>query len=62
MCEASAYMVTEDKEERLMEAVDIIAPEGDDAWRLVDIFGNQKMVKGRIKGMQLVDHRILFEP
>jgi predicted RNA-binding protein len=62
MCEASAYMVTEDKEERLMEAVDIIAPEGEDAWRLVDIFGNQKMVKGRIKGMQLVDHRILFEP
>lgn len=62
MCEASAYMVTEDQEELLMEAVDIVAPEKDDAWRLVDIFGNQKTVKGRIKGLELVDHRILFEP
>ena len=62
MCEASAYMVTTDQEELLMEAVDIVAPEGDDAWRLVDIFGNQKTVRGRIKGLELVDHRILFEP
>lgn len=62
MCEASAYMVTKDQDELLMEAVDIVAPEGEDAWRLVDIFGNQKTVKGRIKGLELVDHRILFEP
>lgn len=62
MCEASAFMVRADQEELLMEAVDIVAPEGDDAWRLVDIFGNQKTVKGRIKGLELVDHRILFEP
>jgi predicted RNA-binding protein len=62
MCEASAYMVTADQDELLMEAVDIVTPEGDHAWRLVDIFGNQKTIKGRIKGMQLVDHRILFEP
>lgn len=62
MCEASAYMVTKEQEELLMEAVDIVAPENNDAWRLVDIFGNQKTVKGRIKGLELVDHRILFEP
>ncbi len=61
MCEANAYLVKEGKEELLMEAVDTVAPEGDDTWRLVNIFGNQKTVKGRIKGMKLIDHKILFE-
>ena len=61
MCEANAYLVKEGQEELIMEAVDTVAPEGDDAWRIVDIFGSQKTVKGRIKGMKLVDHKILFE-
>ncbi|MGD8835639.1 MAG: CooT family nickel-binding protein [Desulfobacteraceae bacterium] len=61
MCEANAYLVKKDQEELLMEAVDTVAPEGDDTWRLVNIFGNQKMVKGRIMGMKLVDHKIFFE-
>lgn len=61
MCEANAYLVKKDQEELLMESVDIVEPDGNDAWRLVDIFGNQKMVKGRIKGMRLVDHKLLFE-
>jgi predicted RNA-binding protein len=26
------------------------------------ILGDQKTVKGRIKGMKLVDHKILFKP
>jgi predicted RNA-binding protein len=61
MCEANAYLIKEGQEELLMEAVDTVVPEGDDTWRLVNIFGNQKTVKGRIKGMKLVDHKILFE-
>jgi predicted RNA-binding protein len=61
MCEANAYLVEEGREHLLMEAVDVIEPEGEDAWRLVGIFGDQKTVKGRIKSMNLVDHKILFE-
>jgi len=61
MCEANAYMVTNGQEEQIMESVDIIEPEEDDTWRLVSIFGDQKIVKGRIKRMNLVDHKILFE-
>ncbi len=61
MCEANAYMVREDEEHLIMESVDIIAPEGENAWRLVSIFGDQKMVKGRIKGMNLVNHKVFFE-
>lgn len=61
MCEANAYQVKKDQEELLMEAVDIMEPESPDTWRLVDIFGNQITVHGRIKSMKLVDHKILFE-
>ena len=61
MCEANVYLVKEGEEQLIMESVDIVEPEGDDAWRLVGIFGDQKTVKGRIKGMNLVNHRIIFE-
>ncbi|AOY57122.1 CooT family nickel-binding protein [Desulfococcus multivorans] len=61
MCEANAYMVKNDAETLIMESVDLVEPEGEGAWRLVGIFGDQKIVKGRIRGMNLVDHKILFE-
>ena len=61
MCEANVYLVKEGQEELLMGSVDVVEPEGDDTWRLVGIFGDQKTVKGRIRGMNLVDHKILFE-
>jgi predicted RNA-binding protein len=61
MCEASAYLVKKGQEQLIMESVDLIEPEGDDTWRLVGIFGDQKTVKGRIKAMNLVGHKILFE-
>lgn len=61
MCEANAYLIKEDREELIMEAVDTASPESDGTWRLVNIFGEQKTVKGRIIGMKLVDHKIFFE-
>ena len=61
MCEANAYLIKEDHEELIMESVDRMTPEGENAWLLVGIFGDQKVVKGRIAGMNLVDHKILFE-
>ena len=61
MCEANAFLVKKGEEQLIMESVDIVEPEGSDAWRLVGIFGDQKTVKGRIKEMNLVNHRILFE-
>jgi predicted RNA-binding protein len=44
-----------------MKAVDVVEPQADGEFRLVDIFGNQAFVRGRLRGMHLVDHRILFE-
>ena len=61
MCEANAYLVKDGREELIMESVDIIEPEGRDGFRLVGIFGDQKIIQGRIKEMNLVKHKILFE-
>ena len=61
MCEANAYLIKNGEEILLMKSVDLVEPESDGTFRLVGIFGDQMTVKGRIKRMNLVDHRILFE-
>jgi predicted RNA-binding protein len=61
MCEASAYLSRDGEEVLLMESVDIIEPQGENIFRLVGIFGDQKIIHARIKLMNLVDHRIVFE-
>ncbi|ROQ93191.1 CooT family nickel-binding protein [Desulfosoma caldarium] len=61
MCEANAYVIKDGQEQLIMESVDIVEPESDDTWRLVGIFGDRKTIRGRIKLMNLVDHKILFE-
>ncbi|MFZ1986050.1 MAG: CooT family nickel-binding protein [Desulfatitalea sp.] len=60
MCEANVYMEINGVEELVMESVDILEPEESDTWRLVGIFGDQKTIHGRLKGMKLVEHRIVF--
>jgi predicted RNA-binding protein len=61
MCESDAYLDKGDEEVLLMESVDAMEPAGEDAWRLVDLFGDQKIVTYRIKRMNLIEHRIRFE-
>jgi len=61
MCEANAYLDNGDEELLIMESVDMVEPDGNDSWRLVGLFGDQKTVKGRLKRMNLVNHRIIFE-
>jgi predicted RNA-binding protein len=59
MCEASAYVLKNGQEELLLSDVDIIEPDGD-ALRLVNIFGEQKVVKADIQRLNLVNHRIIL--
>ena len=61
MCEANAYFDKAGEEVLIMESVDMVEPDGDNTWRLVGLFGDQKTVKGRLKRMNLVNHRIIFE-
>jgi predicted RNA-binding protein len=60
MCEATAYILKNGKEELLLSAVDLIEPEGDDL-RLVSIFGEQKVVRADIHRLNLVNHKVILK-
>jgi predicted RNA-binding protein len=61
MCEANAFMIRNGEEKLLLESVDLVEPEAEGQVRLVNIFGEQKIIKGKLKSMNLVNHKILFE-
>ena len=61
MCEASAYILRDDQEELVLKSVDVLEPRDNDEFLLVDIFGSQKTIKAKLKRMNLVDHKIIFE-
>jgi predicted RNA-binding protein len=61
MCEASAYIVKNGNEELVLESVDILES-GDDEVNMINIFGERKTVKARIRSLSLVDHKIILEP
>jgi predicted RNA-binding protein len=60
MCEANAYLIEEDGNKLVMEAVDTVEPEGDGI-KLISIFGEQKFVKGMIHSLALVEHNIFLK-
>ncbi len=59
MCEASAFIIREGREELVLERVDIVEQENGNL-RLINIFGEQKILPAKIKKMSLVDHKILL--
>jgi predicted RNA-binding protein len=61
MCEANAFIFRNGEEKLLLESVDLVEPEEEGQIRLVNIFGEQKIIKGKLKSMNLVNHKILFE-
>ena len=62
MCEANVYLNRNGFEEMILESVDVIEPQENNTFRMVTIFGEQKTIRGRLKGMNLVDHKIVFIP
>jgi predicted RNA-binding protein len=61
MCEANAYLIEDNDNKLIMEAVDSVEPEGDGI-RLVNIFGDQKFIKASVHSLSLVDHKIFLKP
>lgn len=61
MCEANVYLLDKQGKERLiLESVDKVIP-GEDGIFLQNIFNQRKVVKAKIKEMELVNHRIVLE-
>ena len=61
MCEATVYLLKNGQEETILESVDLFESDGDQI-KLVNIFGEERKVKAKIKSLSLVDHKILLEP
>ena len=61
MCEASAYLIDGREQRLLMENVDTIEPEGE-GLRLVNLFGEQKFIRARIRAVSLAENKVLLEP
>lgn len=61
MCEANAYIINDGEEELILESVDVVEPINENEFRLISIFGEQKTIRGKIRLMNLVNHKIVFE-
>ncbi|MBN1276913.1 MAG: CooT family nickel-binding protein [Deltaproteobacteria bacterium] len=61
MCEANAFFLKDGKEELFLEGVDVVQPDDDGQIRLISIFGEQKIIRAKLKAMYLVDHKLIFE-
>ncbi len=60
MCEANAYLIEENGNKLIMEAVDTVEP-SEDGLKLVSIFGDQKFIRANIHSLALVDHNIFLK-
>jgi predicted RNA-binding protein len=60
MCEAHAFLVQDNKEVKVLENVDELEVEGEEI-RLINIFGEQKILKARLKGYSGSSRKILLE-
>jgi predicted RNA-binding protein len=59
MCEATAYLLKNGEEEVFLKDVDVIEPDGDQL-RIVNIFGEQKVLKAEIHSLNLINHKVLL--
>jgi predicted RNA-binding protein len=61
MCEAHAFILKNEDEEMILENVDQVEVDGDEV-RMINIFGEQKIIKARIKSYNGSKNKILLEP
>ena len=60
MCEAHAFVLQDEREVKLLESVDELEVHGDEI-RLINIFGEQKIIKGKLKSYNNSERKILLE-
>jgi predicted RNA-binding protein len=60
MCQSTAYILKDGKEEELMADIATIIPEGK-RLRLISLFGEEKAVEASIQEINLLGHKILLK-
>ncbi|HDI79199.1 MAG TPA: CooT family nickel-binding protein [Desulfobacteraceae bacterium] len=61
MCEQAVYLLEEGKERLFMESVEQIQCQNDEIV-IYDIFGREEKIKGKVKRLNLLDHKIFIMP
>jgi predicted RNA-binding protein len=61
MCESTAYLLRDGKEEEVMAEIATIIPQGT-RLRLISLFGEEKEIEATIQEINLVRHKILLKP
>jgi predicted RNA-binding protein len=61
MCESTAYILKDGKEDLFFEDVDDLENNGNEI-KLVNIFGDTKIIHAKIRQFSLIDHKIILEP
>ena len=59
MCQSTAFVLSNGKEEVVMRDVALVEPREGEV-RLVDLFGEEKLVKGKIIRINLMEHKIII--
>lgn len=61
MCEANAFLLQEGSEEMILENVDELEVDGDTV-KMINIFGEQKSLRARVKRYVNSEGKIVLEP
>jgi len=61
MCQSTAYIIKDGKEEEVMADIATIVPEGK-RLRLISLFGEEKEIEASIQEINLLGHKILLKP
>jgi len=61
MCESNVYLSTDGSEELVLENVDFLENENGRI-RMINLFGEEKTIRAKVKTLSLVDHKIILEP
>ena len=61
MCDTNAYLERDGAEEMLLESVDLVEQDGDEV-KLINIFGERKVIRARLKLFDNSQGKLVFEP
>ena len=61
MCDTNAYLIRDGAEEKILDSVEVIEVQGDEA-KLVNIYGERKTLRARLKLFDNSQGKLVFEP
>ena len=61
MCDLKAYVRNNDREELVLESVNLIRSEGGEVI-LRNLFGEEKRIRGEVREVSLAKNRVVLEP